>query len=264
MIVLFTDFGLEGPYTGQVKTVLHRTAPGVPVIDLFADLPAGRPRPAAYLLAAYAVWFPPGTVILAVVDPGVGGARGAIVVEADGRSYVGPDNGLFEIVTRRADRVRSWEIILGPEPISASFHGRDLFAPAAGELARGDPAPGRVRPGEILRRPDWPDDLPEIAYIDRFGNAMTGLRAGLVPERALLAVGGRVLSRQRTFSDVPAGEAFWYENSNGLAEIAVNSGRAGAALGLDIGTPVEIVAEPAEPQPQGGGLATLTPGGTLS
>jgi S-adenosyl-L-methionine hydrolase (adenosine-forming) len=249
VIVLFTDFGLEGPYIGQVKTVLHRTAPGIPVIDLFADLPAGRPRPAAYLLAAYAVWFPQGTVILAVVDPGVGSARGAVVIEADGRYYVGPDNGLFEIIARRADRVQGSEIIPGPQPISASFHGRDLFAPAAGELARGEPAEGRLRPYDILRRPEWPDDLPEIAYIDRFGNAMTGLRAGLVPAGARLAAGGRVLSRQRTFSDVPAGEAFWYENSNGLAEIAVNSGRADAALGLDIGTPVEILSEPAAAEP---------------
>jgi S-adenosyl-L-methionine hydrolase (adenosine-forming) len=241
MIVLFTDFGLEGPYTGQVKTVLHRTAPGVPVIDLFADLPAGKALPAAYLLAAYGAWFSPGTVILAVVDPGVGGAREAVVVDADGRSYVGPDNGLFEIVARRADRVRSWAILPGPAVISASFHGRDLFAPVAGQLARGDLPVGQLRSGGIRRRPEWPDDLAEIAYIDRFGNAMTGLRAALLPARARLAAAGRVLTRRRTFSDVPAGEAFWYENSNGLAEIAVNSGRADAALGLVIGTPVDIL-----------------------
>jgi S-adenosyl-L-methionine hydrolase (adenosine-forming) len=241
MIVLFTDFGLEGPYTGQVKTVLHRTAPGVPVIDLFADLPAGKPRSAAYLLATYGAWFSPGAVILAVVDPGVGGAREAVVVEADGRSYVGPDNGLFEIVARRADRVRSWAILPDPAAISASFHGRDLFAPVAGQLARGDQPVGQLRSGGIRRRPEWPDDLAEIAYIDRFGNAMTGLRAALLPARARLAAVGRVLTRRRTFSDVPAGEAFWYENSNGLAEIAVNSGRADAALGLVIGTPVDIL-----------------------
>ena len=74
IIVLFTDFGLEGPYTGQVKTVLHQIAPGVPLVDLFANLPAAKPQPAAYLLAAYGGWFPPSTVILAVVDPGVGGS----------------------------------------------------------------------------------------------------------------------------------------------------------------------------------------------
>ena len=241
VIVLFTDFGLEGPYTGQVKAVLHQIAPGVPVIDLFADLPAAKPQPAAYLLAAYGRWFPPGTIILAVVDPGVGGERAAVVVEADSRWYVGPDNGLLELVTRRADRARTWEISARPEAISASFHGRDLFAPAAGLLARGDPPAGTLRPEGILRYPDWPDDLPEVVYIDRFGNAMTGLRAALVPDGARLAAAGRVLVRRRTFSDVPAGKAFWYENSNGLAEIALNAGRADAALGLAIGTPVTIL-----------------------
>ena len=241
VIVLFTDFGLEGPYTGQVKTVLHQIAPGVPVIDLFADLPPAKPEPAAYLLAAYGGWFPAGTVILAVVDPGVGGDRAAVVVEADSRWYVGPDNGLLELVTRRADYARSWEISAGPEAISASFHGRDLFAPVAGLLARGDSPAGRLRPTEVSRRPDWPDDLPEIVYIDRFGNAMTGLRAALIPNGARLAAAGRVLARQRAFSDVPAGEAFWYENSNGLAEIAVNAGRSDAALGLAVGSLVAIL-----------------------
>lgn len=242
LIALFTDFGLEGPYTGQVKAVLHRTAPGIPVVDLFADLPAARPQPAAYLLAAYSVWFAPGTVIVAVVDPGVGGERAAVVVEAEERWFVGPDNGLFELVARRAGRVRSWEISAPQQTtISASFHGRDLFAPVAGQLARGEPPLGRALPHGIDRRPDWPDDLAEIVYIDRFGNAMTGLRAALVPGRARLAAGGRTLARRRVFSDVPAGDAFWYENSNGLAEIAVNSGRADTALGLAIGTPVTIL-----------------------
>ena len=104
MIVLFTDFGLHGPYTGQMKAVLHQMAPGIPVIDLFADAPVGNPKASAYLLAAYAAWFPAGTVFLCVIDPGVGGTRPAIILEADGRWYVGPGNGLFELVQRRATR----------------------------------------------------------------------------------------------------------------------------------------------------------------
>jgi S-adenosylmethionine hydrolase len=127
MIVLFTDFGLHGPYTGQMKVVLQRIAPGTPVIDLFADAPIGNPRASAYLLAAYAVWFPAGTIFLAVVDPGVGGTRPAVIVKADGRRYVGPGNGLF--VQRRAGEALSWDITWRPEGLSASFHGRDLFAP---------------------------------------------------------------------------------------------------------------------------------------
>jgi S-adenosyl-L-methionine hydrolase (adenosine-forming) len=241
MIVLFTDFGLEGPYTGQVKAVLYRTAAGVPVIDLFADAPAGRPKPAAYLLAAYGAWFSPGTVFLAVIDPGVGGSRTPLIVEAEGRWYVGPDNGLFELVMRRAASARSWEILWRPETLSASFHGRDLFAPVAAQLACGEHPAHAPRAPEIGRHADWPDDLPEIVYVDRYGNAMTGLRVALLPTEARLAVSRRVLRRARTFSDVPAGEAFWYENSNGLAEIAVNAGRATDALQLAIGSPVAVL-----------------------
>jgi S-adenosylmethionine hydrolase len=181
MIVLFTDFGLAGPYTGQVKAVLAQEAPGIPVIDLFADAPAGKPKPAAYLLAAYAVWFPAGSVILAVVDPGVGGARDAVVAECDGRWYVGPENGLFELVRRRARNPRSWDIAPPARAISASFHGRDLFAPAAAAIARGELPRSPPRPPQLGRCPDWPDDLAEIAYIDHFGNAMTGLRAAPLP-----------------------------------------------------------------------------------
>ncbi len=178
MIALFTDFGLTGPYTGQVKAVLAREAPGVPVVDLFADLPVGDPKSAAYLLAAYAVWFAPPIVLLAVVDPGVGSARRAIVVEADGRFYVGPENGLFEPVLRRAATARAWEIVWRPELLSPSFHGRDLFAPVAAKLAIGGAGPAILRETEISRMPDWPDDLPAIAYIDHFGNAMTGYACG--------------------------------------------------------------------------------------
>ena len=241
MIALFTDFGLEGPYTGQLETVLYRTAPGVPVIGLFADAPSGRPRPAAYLLAAYGIWFPAGTVFLAVVDPGVGSLRLPVIVEADGRWYVGPDNGLFELVMRRAEEARSWEILWRPETLSASFHGRDLFAPVAGWLARGERPNRQPRPPQIGRHADWPDDLPEIVYVDRFGNAMTGLRGSLLPQGARLVLSGRELRRARTFSDVQPGEAFWYENSNGLAEIAVNAGRAADALRLEIGSPVAVL-----------------------
>ncbi len=241
MIALFTDFGLTGPYTGQVKAVLARQAPGVPVIDLFADLPAGDAKSAAYLLAAYAPWFPPPIVLLAVVDPGVGSARRAIVVEADARFYVGPENGLFEPVLRRAATAQGWEIVWRPERLSASFHGRDLFAPVAARLAIAGPDPTMLRETEIARKPEWPDDLPAIVYIDHFGNAMTGLRAAVLPAATRLAAGGHIFDRAGTFSDVPAGVAFWYENANGLAEIAVNGGRAGEVLGLDVGSPVSIV-----------------------
>jgi S-adenosylmethionine hydrolase len=240
MIVLFTDFGLAGPYTGQMKAVLHRDAPDAPLIDLFADAPSRDPRRAAYLLAAYALWFPAGTVFLCVVDPGVGGARAPLVVEADGRLYVGPDNGLFELVRRRARSTRLWEITQQPALLSASFHGRDLFAPAAAALARGGKPAMTERPPEFGRHGDWPDDLAEVVYIDHYGNALSGMRAASLPPQAVLIAGRGRVPRARTFSDLPPGAALWYENSNGLAEIAVNLGRADTALGLAVGSAIEI------------------------
>ena len=240
MIVLFTDFGLEGPYTGQIKAVLHQAAPGIAIVDLFADAPAGNPRASAYLLAAYAPWFPPGSVFLGVVDPGVGSERPAIILEADRRWYVGPGNGLFELVQRRAERTRVWDIEWQSERISATFHGRDLFAPVAAKLALGGPPPGRARTDRSDRRPEWPDDLSEVVYVDHYGNAMTGLRASVLSPEDRLVVAGRILERATTFSDRPPGTAFWYANSNGLIEIAVNQGRADRDLGVTVGVSVEV------------------------
>ncbi len=240
MIVLFTDFGLEGPYVGQMKAVLHREAPGVAQVDLMADAPAFDARAAAYLLAAYAPAFPQGSVFLAVVDPGVGGPRLPLVVEAGGRMFVGPDNGLLALAARRAEAARAWRITWRPTRLSASFHGRDLFAPVAARLARGEDPTGTPSPVADMAGADWPDDLAEIVYLDRFGNAVTGLRAGRLPRDAVLRAGGRRLERARTFSDVAAGTAFWYENANGLAEIAANHARADRLLGLEVGDPVEL------------------------
>jgi hypothetical protein len=240
MIVLVTDFGAGGPYVGQMKAVLLGQAPEVPIVDLFADLPPFEPQGAAYLLAAYANEFPAGTVFLCAVDPGVGGDRRALVAEADGRYYVGPDNGLLAIVLRRAASSRLWDIDWRPEKLSSSFHGRDLFAPIAGRLAAGHKPPGRLLPSAEAGRPDWPEDLPRVVYVDGFGNAMTGLRASKLTASATLLAGGRTLARAETFGSVPEGDAFWYENANGLAEIAVNRGNAANQLGLAPGSPIEV------------------------
>lgn len=241
MIVCFTDFGASGPYLGQMKAAVHRAAAALPIYDLFADAPPCNPRASAYLLAAFAGWWPAGTVFLAIVDPGVGGPRRPLVVEADGRRFVGPDNGLFELVLRRAHAPRAWEIVWRPEVLSASFHGRDLFAPVAARLAAGDLEAHALRPVGPLRQPGWPDDLAEVVYIDAYGNAMTGLRASQVPPLARVEVGGLWVSHASTFSALPEGTPLWFENANGLVELAVNRGRADTMLGLAIGTRVSIV-----------------------
>ncbi len=244
MIVLFTDFGLEGPYVGQVRAVLLREAPGVPAVDLCHDLPAARPDLAAYLLAAWIEAFPRGCVVLAVVDPGVGSERRALALEAGGRWFVGPDNGLLAIVARRGGATACRTLDPGAAPLSASFHGRDLFAPAAARLARGEFPPGRDCEAAGLVGGDWPDDLARIAYIDRFGNAATGLRAAGIGTSATIEAGGRRIAHARVFAEAAPGELFWYENANGLIEIAANQASAAALLGLAPGDPVALV--PAE------------------
>ena len=240
MIVLFTDFGLEGPYVGQMKAVLFQDAPGVPVVDLFADAPVHDPRASAYLLPAYAGRFPPGSVFLCVVDPGVGSERLALVVEADGLRYVGPGNGLFNLVARRARQLRCWNITWRPPHVSATFHGRDLFAPLAARLARGERPPGVPLDPAVCLDDSWPDDYGSIVYIDHFGNAMTGVRAAALAGDAILSVRGHRLARARIYAEVPRGQAFWYENANGLVEIAVSGGHAARQLGLSLGDPVSM------------------------
>jgi len=239
MILLFTDFGLEGPYTGQVQAVLQQQAPGVPVISLFADLTPFDIQAAAYMLPAYAAGFPPGSVFLCVVDPGVGGTRPGVLVRADGRWYVGPDEGLFAILTRRARHSECWQLPY-PATASPSFHARDVFAPLAARLAR-DGSFGTAPPASLAgARPEWPDELHQVVYVDRYGNAITGTRAVAVSGAGTLNINGHALSRARTFTDMPSGAAFWYANSSGLVEIAVNRGRADRQLDIAVGTPFEL------------------------
>ncbi len=239
MIVLFTDFGWEGPYIGQMQARIHAIAQREPVVNLFADLPAHNPRPAAYLLPAYAAAFPEGSVFVCVVDPAVGsGWHHPCAVCCDGRKYVGPDNGLFEILRRRAKSTDVHRILWRPERMSHSFHGRDLYAPVAARLAAGQAVEMERAAG--LRFPEWPDDLAEIIYIDRFGNAMTGLRSAHVAPDATLKVMGKSLRRLKTFADAAPGEGFWYENANGLVEIAVNEGRADQVFDLVVGDAVSV------------------------
>ncbi len=239
MIILFTDFGLEGPYIGQVQAVLAREAPGAPVINLSADAPVHNPKASAYLLAAYCTEFPPDTVFFCVIDPGVGSAeRRPMVVHADGRWFVGPDNGLFNVVGARATHSKAWAIDWRPERLSATFHGRDLFAPVVASIATGQPLLGPEVHSWV--RGGWPADLWEVVYIDHFGNAMTGVRANTLEPDTVLQTGGLRIKRASTFSEVPKGEPFWYENANGLAEIAVNQGRAADWAEIRPGQPVTL------------------------
>jgi S-adenosylmethionine hydrolase len=243
MLALFTDFGLQGPYVGLLKLALAKYAPQQQVIDLFHDVPPYDAQWAAYLLAAYIEEFSEKTVFLGVVDPGVGGKRAALMLQADKQWFVGPDNGLFNQVAVRARQVEAWHITWQPKRLSASFHGRDLFAPVAAVLATETASPDTLGVRTSFPFQPWPDDLARIVYVDRYGNAMTGIRASSVEVNAAIHIAGRRLVRAKTFAEVAPGQCFWYENSSGLVELAVNQGSAAAQLGLKPGYGLQIEGE---------------------
>ncbi len=239
-VFLYTDFGAADIYVGQVKAVLENEAPGVRVIDLLHESPAYNARAGAHLLAALSAQIPRGGIALAVVDPGVGSARGALAIDADGRWFVGPDNGLLSVAAARARACEHWRITWQPEKLSASFHGRDLFAPVAGAIWA-----GRF-PGTKATRLACPDidfggtDLGEIIYIDHYGSAFTALRARDIPTDAIVIAGAHRLRHRRVFADATLGEVFWYENSIGLVEIAGAQCSAALKLSLAVGQEVGI------------------------
>lgn len=203
------------------------------VIDALHDAPDFSIEASAHLLAALAPEYPEGAVFVAVVDPGVGGKRDAVVVAAGGRRFVGPDNGLFSIVWQRARRRRCWRIVWRPRRLTSSFHGRDLFAPVAAALATGIPR-------NWLKAKRAPDvmladrELARIIYIDHYGNACTGLTR--FDKSWRLRAGGRILRYARTFED--ADGPFWYENSMRLVEIAAPRASAAKLLRLKLGSAV--------------------------
>ncbi len=240
MILTVTDFGIGSPYLGQMRAALRSAGADCEVIDLVADLTPYRIEAAAHFLASQVAWFPRGAIFLGVVDPGVGSARCSMVLQADGQWFVGPDNGLFDVVAARASVVEKYRIEWVPEQLSATFHGRDLFAPIAAALHAGQAMDGKLQPIEVEHKPSRGEDYAGIIYFDCYGNAMTGLRAGYCSDSALLEVAGRRLSNARTFSDMPIGTPFWYCNSVGLIEVAVNQGNAQEVLQLKVEEPLSI------------------------
>lgn len=235
MIFLFTDYGLQGPYIGQVETVLHQFAPNEKVIQLMTDAPRNKPKESAYLLSSLISRVPEGVILFCVVDPSVGsGEDKPVILKIDGRWYIGADNGLFDIVARQAREIEAYEITWKPESLSNSFHGRDLYAPVCAMIANREEVSSSSFAWQD--RHHWPDDLNEIIYIDHFGNCMTGVRAGSFNKQLVLRVDHQEIVNGNTFSDVKKNKALWYENSNGLIEIAVNQGNAAELLELKIGS----------------------------
>jgi S-adenosylmethionine hydrolase len=247
VITLLTDFGTADGYVAEMKGVLLSLAPEARIVDIAHDIPPQDIMRARLTVSRYWRRFPPGTVHVVVVDPGVGTARAALAVESEGRFLVGPDNGvLSSAIGVGHARVVDLDVPGGASP---TFHGRDVFAPAAARLARGEPLDilGRTHRKSVMIhtpvpiRADGGGVTGEIIAIDRFGNAITNLEP--LPGETV-TVAGWVVPVVRTFGDVAVGTPCALVGSAGLLEIAVRDGSAANSLGLGVGMPVEWMPAP--------------------
>jgi S-adenosyl-L-methionine hydrolase (adenosine-forming) len=242
IVTLTTDFGTADGYVGEMKGVVLTLAPDAMIVDVTHDIP---PQDVDFArITVERMWrrFPPGTVHLVVVDPGVGSTRAALAVESRERFLVGPDNGVLSPALIESD-ARAVELPVRTDA-SATFHGRDVFAPAAALLARGDaiatlgkPAASPIvrRTADPVRRPDGMVE-GEVVAIDRFGNAITNLRA----EQGMVLLGTRAIAIRRTYADVEIGEALALVGSGGAIEIAIRDDNAARALELSRGDKVTL------------------------
>ena len=232
-IILATDYGVSGSYVGQLKTQIYTLNPDAAVIDLIHDLPKYNPRASAYLLASLLEQLPKNSVVIGVVDPGVGSSREPIVLEAGGYSFVGPNNGLFAIIAKKLKDFGLLEI-MHKEPKSKTFHGRDLFAPTAVQLASNEEIKLKKLTTKRLVGAEWPKDLAEIIYIDHFGNAITGISAKKCNSKQIFKIKENKIKHANTFSEVNIGECFWYANSSQLVEISARDTSVAEKLKLKI------------------------------
>src|SRR4051812_47893474 len=256
IVTFTTDFGVGDGYAGAMKGVVLSLAPAAQLVDITHGVPPMDVAAGAAALAQAAPLFPPGTIHIAVVDPGVGGARADIVIESGGSVFIGPDNGVLSLAARAPRRVyRIESSLFRRDPVSPTFHGRDVFAPTAGRLAAGaSPADAGPTVDAIVELGAPPLHKQrgvvegQVIHVDSFGNLITSvpgelLSAGGAGEVQLEVEGteGRFTPVfGRTFSDVPSGALIGYIGSGGQLEIARRDGSAAARMGAGRGTAVRV------------------------
>jgi S-adenosyl-L-methionine hydrolase (adenosine-forming) len=256
VITVTTDFGHQGPFVGVMKGCILRRFPAARIIDLTHEIVVHWPAEAGFWVARAFPFFPPGTVHVAVVDPGVGTSRDILAAEAAGHFFLAPDNGLLANVMSRCPEGRVMRLTtaslgrLGIDHPSATFHGRDIFAPLAAELAAGRCTPGDLgEPVETLV-PSWVEDpavepasvAGVVISIDHFGNLITNIDAGLLERFRVPVVhaGSHAFPLLRTYGDTPPGQYLALINSFGVVEIARAEHNAAESLGLSRGAPVVV------------------------
>lgn len=255
LISLLTDFGTRDGYVAAMKGVLLSQCPAARVVDAAHDLPRHDVRAAAWVLRQYGGLFPAGTLHVAVVDPGVGTERAALLVEAGDCFWLGPDNGIFAWVLKQHPQARVYQLKAGvvrPGGTSATFHGRDIFAYAAGLLAKGIRLDRLAEPVERWHEPAWLNPVlhgrvieGEVVHVDHFGNLITNIPAALVADRGadlVVKLGTKTLRGLcHTYSDVMPGKPVALIGSDGMLELSVNQGDASAWSGSGAGAAVKVL-----------------------
>ncbi|HSJ09853.1 MAG TPA: SAM-dependent chlorinase/fluorinase [Longimicrobiales bacterium] len=247
-ITLLTDFGTRDGYVAAMKGVIATIAPHTIIDDAAHDIPPGDVHAAAWALATYWERYPVGAIHVVVVDPGVGTSRRPIALRADGRFLVGPDNGVFSRVLEGALSTRAVTLDasrITDDGVSATFHGRDIFAPAAALIARGASLERLGEPaGDLvmleLARP-WQDGDAvggEVVHVDRYGNLISNIPARRVTPGARIEIAGREPRLCTTYGDVAPGELCALVGSSGTLEISVRDGSAAEALAAGRGAAV--------------------------
>ncbi len=257
VITFTTDFGHKGPFAGVMKGVVLSRFPRASIVDLGHEIPAHWPPEAGFWLSRAYRYFPPGTVHLAIVDPGVGTERRILVVECDGHVFLAPDNGLLEpILTANPDAaVYALDLErlagLGLDKPSLTFHGRDIFAPVAAEIAAGRLLPENTGAATSDWAPGWidPPDLSDprritgvIVTIDSFGNLISNIDQDMLSslENPVAHIAGHALPLRATYGRATPGDYLALINSFDVLEIARAEGSAADGLGAERGAPVVV------------------------
>ncbi len=256
IITLTTDFGLADGYVGAMKGVILRIAPSTTVVDISHNISPQDIREAAYVIYAAYRYFPPRTVHVVVVDPGVGGKRRAIALSAGGFYFVSPDNGVLSYVLAK-EKVEEIVELTNPRfhlpDVSKTFHGRDIFAPVAAHLALGAPLGALGEPLEEFITFPLPKPktlqggkiLAHVIHVDRFGNLITDVESkeirGKSDEAVIEIAGRRIEGIKRTFSEVEPGEPVAYIGSTGHLEIAIRDRNASSEFGTEAGEEFVII-----------------------
>lgn len=237
IITLTTDFGNRDHYVGSMKGVIYSINPDAKIADITHQIPAHDVFSAAFTLRGFIPYFPEGTIHVLVVDPGVGSARKPIVLQADEQFYVGPDNGVFTYVILQSKSYRAYEIS-NPKyflrRVSFTFHGRDIFAPAAAHLSLGVSIEGLgkrlLHPLMLeISEPDIGESeiVGEVIFEDTFGNLITNIPASIVDSDSRLHVCDFVINGvSKSYSQASEGELLAVIGSSGFVELSVNRGRA--------------------------------------